>query len=126
MSSSHTSLNLVSANVVAILTSMSLAYLRELRRMEEGSEVGICQDPGAEKEGWEWVGREEVKVGETTSGVKHFVYFTLSQQIRNSFTPVRKKATMENGAPGKKPTLTKFCINPSLDLPGTPSPSRTA
>lgn len=52
--SSHTSLNLVSIDVVTpvgtlnIPTSISFAYLEGLCRMEEGSDVGICQD----HEGW--------------------------------------------------------------------------
>lgn len=46
-------------------------------------------------ERWEGVGRRKVKLGETTSGVKHFVYFTLSGQILNFLTLVVKKSNNE-------------------------------
>lgn len=55
--SSHTSLNLVSIDVVTLMgtlhiaTSVSFAYLGELCRIEEGSEVCICQDQGTRMEG---------------------------------------------------------------------------
>lgn len=70
----------------------------ELKRGQRWVHARITE---AGVEGWEWVGRREVKLGETTSWVKHFVYFTLMGEILNFLTPVIKKLHWEMVPQGK-------------------------
>lgn len=85
LSSSHTSPNFVSLDVMPVGTLL-LLITGNFAEREKGQRWVYARFTGPVVEAWEWLERGRVNFEENTSGAKHFVHFTLPGQILNFLT----------------------------------------